>query len=269
MASNQGQLYETKTHAMLNKLGMVIGPSAGASSDKPDITLLKSGNQQSGCELKNKPTAAGSLVMQYENGKWQFGDITDPSGMMLEEKFLLQTIGTQYKVLALMNGKGHLWGKNSPPILQYANGSKVVNGKPYGKYSLIEKRKFYTQDRKKFPGANEVKIKINASSICDYYIAKGCSYMNVESHGFYTLNNRDDLGLNAFFAKKKYPPIPDFTDSTNASIRIRMQPKSLSNVDYQFTFTLVFSGPQKSAYNLSVGGNMAQFKKTHLYEALQ
>jgi len=254
---------------MLKKFGMVSGPSAGASHDKPDVTLLKGGTHTSGCELKNKPTAAGSLVMQYENGKWKFGDVTDSSGQIEEEKLLLKTIGIQYNVLGLMNGKTHAWGKNSPPVLQYQNGSKVVNGMPYGKYSLIQKGKFYAQDRKKFPGKNEVKLPIAASSICDYYISKGCSYMNVESHGFFTLNGKDELGLNDFLASKKYPLIPDFSQSVNAGIRIRMQPKSLSRFEYQFTFTFTFSRAKKSPYNLSVGGNAATFKKTHLYEALK
>jgi hypothetical protein len=269
MAANQGQIYETKTHTMLDKLGMVSGGSAGASHNIPDVTLLKGGKHKSGCELKNKPTAAGSLVMQYVNGKWKFGDVTI-NGVVQEEKLLLKNIGIEYKILDLMNGKGHPWGKNSPPILQYdSSGGKIVNGVPYKTYSLIQKAKFYKGDRKKFPGAHEVKQKINASSICDYYIAKGCSYMNVESHGFYTLNDQDDLGLNAFLAKKGYPLIPDFAASVNAAIRVRMQPKSLSRFEYQFTFTLTFTGPKKSPYNLSIGGNTAKFIKTHLYEALQ
>jgi hypothetical protein len=267
--ANEGQIYETKTHTMLTKLGMASGAAAGASHDKPDVTLLKGGKHKSGCELKNKPTAAGSLVMQYENGKWKFGSVTDKDGDVQEEKLLLETIGKEYKVLSLMNGKGHPWGKNSPPMLQYKNGDKVVNGLPYSKYSLAQKGNFYAQDRKKFPGKNEVKMTINAASICDYYISKGCSYLNVESHGFYTLNGQDDLKLNQFLAKKGYDLIPDFAKSVNAGIRIRMQPKSLSRFEYQFTFTFTFSGPKKSPYNLSIGGDMREFKKTHLYEALQ
>jgi len=269
MAGNKGQLYEQQTHTMLGKLGMVFGGHAGASHNKPDVTLLKGGKDKSGCELKNKPTAAGSLVMPYENGKWKFGDITNQQGVIEEEKLLLKTIGTKYKVLGLMNGNGHPWGQNSPPILQYNNGSKVVNGKPYGSYSLVQKLRFMAQDRKKFPGRNEVKLPIQASSICDYYISKNCSYMNVESHGFYTLNGQDELGLNDFMKKNGYPLIPDFAQSVSAAIRVRMQPKSLSKAEYQFTFTLTFSGPKKSPYNLSIGGNMGKFKKTHLYTALQ
>ena len=263
MPVNKGQIYEAKTHAMLKKLGMAFGGAAGASHTLPDITLLQAGKHKSGCELKNQPTAAGSLVMQYIKGKWQFGPVDQD-----EEKMLLRDIGIKEDVLSYMNGRSHPWGKNNPPVLQYdQNGDKIVNGKPFGSYTLVQKLKFYAQDRKKYPGKNEVKIPVDAKTICNYYLSKGCSYMNVESHGFYTLNGQDDLDLNKFLQKNKYPLIPDFAKSTTASIRVRLQPKGSGG--YQFTFTLVIGKTTKSPYNLSEGGSAAKFKKAHLYEALQ
>ena len=83
--AQEGFLYEENAYKALNKYKISTGGTAGASHDKPDLTIQAKGKKPTGCELKNSPTAAGSLVMKYYDGKWQFGDIgTDP-----EKEFLV------------------------------------------------------------------------------------------------------------------------------------------------------------------------------------
>lgn len=249
-ASNQkGFIYEKNAYASLKKYGISTGaPPAGAAHDRPDLEVQK-GKIKTGCELKLAPTAAGSLVMKYMNGKWSFGETDgDP------EKELLKFVGEQYKILENhMNNKGTRWGKNTPNLQNDPSNPKikVVKGKRFSEYAIPQKKTFYTSDIEKYGGQNEVKVVVPASFICDYYISKSCSYLNVGTHGFYTLNGNDHLGLNKYLAKVKKPLIPDFGKSVTAEIRVRCQLKSMSKADYQFVMTLQFKGIKASPYNIA------------------
>jgi hypothetical protein len=245
-----GFLYEKNTFKALKSYSIVHGVPACASSTCPDIVLqTANGKTKSGCEMKKTPTAAGSLVMKYYNGKWHFGE-TDGE----DEKEFLKFVGTERNLLTgYMNKKTTPWGK-SVPLLQNDPSNpnkKIAKGKPFGSYTTKEKKAFYATDLSKYGGTNEVKINIPASIICDYYIKKECSYMNVGTHGFYTLNGHDDLGLQSKIKKAGGVLIPNFADSVSAQIRIRCQAKSTSRGEYQFTMTLQFFGVSASPYNLA------------------
>lgn len=237
--AQQGFVYEKNAYDALQKYHISTGGVAGASHDKPDLTIQK-GGATSGVELKLSPTAAGSLVMKYVNGKWAFGD----TGGDIEKEFL-KALGTKFKLLQEMNTSGQYgakWRKSKPALQNDAAGKKVL---PKG----MTKEAAYKKDLAAFGAQNEVHIPIPAKAICDYYIKKKCSYINVGTTGFYTLNGKDELGLNSVLTKNSKPAIPDFGKSTTAKIRVRCQYKG--GGDYQFVMTLQFGAVQKSPYNIA------------------
>ena len=248
--SNQkGFIYERNAYASLKKHGISTGaPPAGAASDRPDLEVQR-GRSKTGCELKLAPTAAGSLVMKYMNGEWSFGETDgDP------EKDLLKFVGEKYHLLRnYMNNQSTRWGKQTPNLQNDPMNpkNKMVGKQKFSQYPIPQKKAFYESDIRKYGGQNEVKVLVPASFICDYYIAKGCSYLNVGTHGLYILNSTDDLGLNKQLLKMKKPMIPDFARSVTAEIRVRCQLKSMSKADYQFVMTLQFKGVKPSPYNLA------------------
>jgi hypothetical protein len=241
MAAQQGFVYESNAWTALKKFGISAGiGAAGASSDRPDLEIKKisdkTGTKKQGCELKIAPTAAGSLVLKYYDGKWSFGETKgDP------EKELLVALANKYKLLTEMNTSG-TYGRNwrgKVPFLQNdKSGKKIV---PSGK----TKEAAYKEDIKQFSGPNEVHIPVPAKAICDYYNTKKCDYINVGTHGFFLLNKKDPLQLNSKLKDK----IPDFADIASSRIRVRCQYKG--GGDYQFVLTLEFSKMSKSHYNIA------------------
>lgn len=247
-STQKGFIYERNAYNALKKYKISTGAApAGAAGDRPDLEI-KNRAKTTGCELKLAPTAAGSLVMKYMNGKWSFGE-TDGD----DEKELLKFVGTQYKILNIMNSKTSKWGKNVPNLQNDPSNPKIkmVKGKRFSDYPVDRKRAFYESDIKRYGGQNEVKVIVPAKFICDYYISKKCSYLNIGTHGFYTLNNRDDLGLNAYLRKMQETIIPNFAQSVVAEIRVRCQLKSASKADYQFVMTLQFKSAKASPYNIA------------------
>jgi hypothetical protein len=252
--AQQGFVYESNAYAALQKYNISTGGTAGASHDKPDLTIQK-GKKKSGVELKLSPTAAGSLVMKYTNGKWDFGDIGDDP----EKKFLV-ALAKKANLLKEMNDSGQYgakWRKAGAPCLQNdAQGKKIIVP------AKLTKAQAYAKDIARFGASNEVHIPVTAKAICDYYIAKKCSYINVGTTGFYTLNGVDELGLNAALAKNKHPAIPNFASATTAKIRIRCQNKG--GGDYQFVMTLQFGSVKKSPYNIAPMQGTGIIDKTKL-----
>jgi hypothetical protein len=240
MAVQKGFIYEQNAYKALMEYGISAGAApAGAAHDRPDLEIkLSKGSEASkkGCELKLSPTAAGSLVCKYYNGKWSLGDVgQDP------EKKLLAALEKQYKVLNNMNSSGEAgknWRGKTPYLQNDASGKKILVG-------TKQKEMAYKKDIAQFGGQNEIKIAIPGSAIADYYITKKCYYMNVGTHGFYLLGNSDPLKLNSKLDK----PIPKFDTSAKAQIRVRCQYKG--GGDYQFVMTLDFTSVTKSPYNLA------------------
>ncbi len=238
--AQQGFLYEEKAYAALQKYNISTGGIAGASHDKPDLTIQKKG-KTSGCELKNSPTAAGSLVLKYFKGKWGFGDI----GLDPEKNFML-ALAKKMKVLENMNTSGSAgakWRGKVPALQNDASGKKILAPE------FADKGLAYKKDILNFGGVNEVKISVPGSVIAEYYNAKKCYYINVGTHGFFLLGTNDPLKLNSELKKLGKGAIPDFGKNVDCKIRVRCQPKS--STDYQFVMTLQFSNVKKSTYNLA------------------
>lgn len=241
--AQEGFLYEEKAYEVLQKYKISTGGTAGSSHDKPDLTIKK-GTVKTGCELKNSPTAAGSLVLKYINGKWAFGDADAEDS---PEKEFLKALGTKARLLQTMTTN---W-KGKTPMLQNdpETGKKML---AVGSWSDVkDKERAYNHDLKVFGGQNEVHIDVGAKAVCDYYLTKNCSYINVGTHGFFTLNRTDVLGLNKKLKSLGHAEIPDFAKSADCKIRVRVQLKSSSKKDYQFVMTLQFSNVQKSRYNIA------------------
>lgn len=235
--AQQGFVYEENAYKVLESYNIAIGGTAGASHDRPDLSLVtKKIKQFAGCELKISPTAAGSLVMKYYNGKWAFGETKgDP------EKEMMMSIGKKYKLLENMNSSGTAgkdWRGKIPVLQNDAGGKKILTN------GVKDKKKAYEMDLKNFGGQNEVHIDVPAKAICDYYNQKKTQYLNVGTTGFYLMNKTDPLKLNAKLKVK----IPDFANSASARIRVRCQYKGSG--DYQFVMTFEFSKVTKSPYNL-------------------
>ena len=246
MAAQQGFAYEANAYHALQKYEISTGGVAGASHDKPDLTVKK-GKKTIGVELKNSPTAAGSLVMKYTNGKWDFGDYKGEP-----EKELLVAVAKKANLLREMNtsGKaGEKWRKKTPVLQNAKNGSKILAIGDIKK--LEDKKRAYKTDISNFGGPSEVHIDVGSKAVCDYYLSKNCSYINVGTHGFFTLNGKDELGLNKKLKELGEKPIPDFADMSETKIRVRCQLKSSSKSDYQFVLTLQFGGVKKSPYNIA------------------
>lgn len=240
--AQKGFEYEENAYNALQKYDISTGGVAKALHDKPDLTIKRK-NKTTGVELKNSPTAAGSLVMKYYEGKWDYGDYEGA----IEKKFL-HDMAEEKNLLTEMNIRGiagSRWRGKIPHLQNDDRGKKIIVP------PKLDKRKAYEQDIKKFGGQNEVHIAISAKMICDYYIAKKCSYINVGTHGFFTLNGKDSLELNEILFKNKLKEIPDFAEAATSMIRVRCQPKRSGGGDYQFAMTMQFSILVRSPYNIA------------------
>lgn len=244
--TQEGFLYEINAYKALQKYKISTGGTAGASHDKPDLTIQARG-KKTGCELKNSPTAAGSLVMKYYNGKWDFGDYKGEV-----EKEMLVSIAKKANLLREMNSAGPAgtqWRKSEPVLQNDSGGGKLLS---MGDIKNIKDRQLaYATDIGNFGGQNELHIDVGSKAVCDYYITKKCSYIDVGTHGFFTLNGKDDLGLNKKLKELGLPPIPDFGKSSDTIIRMRCHLKSKSKAQYQWSLTLQFSNVKKSPYNIA------------------
>ena len=240
--AQEGFKYEENAYDALQKYNISTGGVAGASHDKPDLTIQRKG-VKSGCELKNSPTAAGSLVMKYYKGKWSYGD-TDGD----VEKEFLKALGEKFSLLKLMNSSGAAgknWRGKVPALQNNAQGGKILAP------GVKDKAQAYKIDIANFGGSNEVHIDVGAKAVSDYYNTKKCHYINVGTHGFFLLNSSDPLKLDGTLTKLGNPSIPDFSKSAECKIRVRCQLKSSSKSDYQFVMTLQFSNVKKSPYNIA------------------
>ena len=227
MAAQQGFEYEKNTTNLLKTYGLSDGVFAGASHDRPDLMLTYKG-QKAGCELKITAASAGSLVVKYDSkdtrNPWKFGNIGENDSEKLfirdlaEEVGLFDLMKKQWTEIPYKRDKDDLW--------------KATAGK-------LTKKQVYERDRDTFA---DIKGEIAASKIEDYYNKKKTYYVNVGTHGFYLLGNKNPL---------KLKDVPRFGTAAKATYRARVQYKGSDN--YQFTFEMQFSIPsgKKSKYNIA------------------
>lgn len=251
MASQQGFEYEKNAINYLKPFGLSDGIFAGASHDRPDIMLTVRG-EKAGCELKISPTAGGSLVIKaYANKSphWQFGEIDHDE----TEKVFLRDLAIKSGALQQINER---W---SMPVYNISDRTSAWEREML-KTPLRDR---YSQDLKTCP---DVKLNLSAKEMSDYYNLKKTHYINIGTHGFYLLGDKDPLGLNKRMKEIKKPLIPNFEDFATLTARVRCQSKGISKQDaaekskrviggqgYQFTFTIEFGmkTANSSPYNIA------------------
>lgn len=269
MAAQQGFEYEKNAINFLKPFNLCDGKFAGASHDRPDIMLTVRG-KEAGCELKISPTAGGSLVIKaYANSvpHWRFGDIEHDE----TEKQFLADLAKSSGVLAEINKK---W---QTPIYNISDRTTQ-----WEKQMLkIPLRERYDTDLKTCP---DIREPLNADAMTKYYNLKKTYYINVGTHGFYLLGDRDPLGLNERLKKSGMPIIPNFEDNCKITARVRCQSKGVTKADaeekskrrigaqgYQFTFTIEFALAKNSTpYNIAPinGASVAILKDKANYKCL-
>lgn len=228
MAIDAGIEYEKQVGKWLKSQGVSNGVTAQSTSDNPDI-IIQASRLYAGVELKNQITAAGSLVMKFNHKKqlWEYGDHDKP------EKKIMVALGKKHNLLDEMNlkgTKGTAWRQNKPRMQILENGKKIFLD------SLTEKSA-YDIDLKNFAYKNEIRFEVPADEISNYYVAKGCSYINVGGYGFYTLGNHDPLRINDRLSMLDLPGIQKFElQATSCQYRVRCQLKE--GTRYQFVATL-------------------------------
>lgn len=250
MAAQQGFVYEENATKFLKKFNLSDGITAGASHTRPDLMLTVRG-KEAGCELKISPTAGGSLVIKaYANSKphWRFGEIDHDE----TEKRFLADLAESSGVLAQINSK---W---ETPIYNVSDRTS-----DWERQMLkIPLRDRYNSDLKTCP---DIKLLLPADAMTKYYNLKKTYYINVGTHGFYLLGDKDPLGLNDKMKAAGLPLVPKFEDKCKITARVRCQSKGITKADaeekskgrigaqgYQFTFTIEFSLPKNSSdYNIA------------------
>lgn len=241
MAAQQGFQYEKNAADLLKPMGFVPKDfiPAGAGSDQPDLMLLYKG-KKSGCELKISAASAGSLVIKYDSkdkkNPWKFGDIkaSDEEKMFIRdlaaEVDLFKSIKAQWKEIPFKRDKDLAW--------------EAAAGK-------LTSQQRYERDRDTF---SDIRGEIPATKIEEYYNKKDTWYVNIGTHGFFLMGNKNPL---------KLKNVPTFGDSAKATYRARVQYKGSGN--YQFTFEMQFSMKSKSPYNIApIDGKSVIIQKAKL-----
>lgn len=250
MAAQQGFVYEENATKYLKKFNLSDGITAGASHTRPDLMLTVRGKAE-GCELKISPTAGGSLVIKayaYSTPHWRFGEVDHDE---TEKKFLMD-LAIKSGALAEVNRR---W---DTPIYNIADRTK-----DWERQMLkIPLKQRYDQDLKTCP---DIKLVLDSKAMSDYYNLKNTYYINVGTHGFYLLGNKDPLGLNERLRGVGKPIIPKFETHARLTARVRCQSKGVTKADaqersknligaqgYQFTFTIEFAlAKNTSPYNVA------------------
>lgn len=234
MAAQQGFQYEINASNVLKKKNFVPAnfKPAGAGHDQPDLIIVSEG-KQAGCELKITDASAGSLVIHFTSTskskiQWEFDPSYTPGAD--PEKDFIRGVAESVGLLAIINKK---WNKVPNKVYKDVQSQQWYKDKVKGK----AREDMYKEDLATFPELNGT---IKAENIENYYVAKNTYYVNVGTHGFYLMGNKNPL---------KFDGVPRFSSSADAKWRARVQYKGGGN--YQFTFEMSFKMRTKSPYNIA------------------
>lgn len=227
--AQQGFQYEKNAAAVLKKFGIVPQNfiPAGSGSDIPDLYIIRPGYQKAGCELKITAASAGSLVMKYNEDarEWKIGS----DGETDDEKLFIIELANQVGILDTIKRE---W-TNVP--YKFTKDKELLS-----EIEGLDKKEKYSAELKRF---KDIKGKIPATKIEEYYNKKDTYYVNIGTDGFFLLGPKNPLKLGN--------TIPKFGSAANATYRARVQYKGSGN--YQFTFEMQFSisSGSRSPYNLA------------------
>ena len=231
--AQQGFVYEQNAANFLKKMKLVDRSfmPAGAGHDQPDLVMTYDGGT-AGVELKITDASAGSLVIKYHDGQWGFGDIKADE----KEKLFIKDLAIEYGVLDRIKKE---W--KAEPLKRTPKDSRLT-----AQLNGLTKQQIYDIDKSKYI---ELKGDIPSAKIEQYYNKKDTHYVNIGTHGFYLMGNRDPFGLNTKARSIGLSSVPRFSASASARYRARVQAKGGGN--YQFTFEMSFSIRSKSPYNIA------------------
>ncbi len=227
--AQQGFQYEKNAAAVLKKFGIVPENfiPAGAGSDIPDLYIIRPGYQKTGCELKITAASAGSLVMKYneDTKEWKIGSDDEAD----DEKLFIINLAKEVGILDAIKRE---WTNVPYKFTKDKTLLAEIEG--------LDKKEKYSAELKRF---KDIKGKIPATKIEEYYNKKNTYYVNIGTDGFFLLGSTNPLKLSN--------TVPKFGSAANATYRARVQYKGSGN--YQFTFEMQFSIPSgsKSPYNLA------------------
>ena len=227
--SQQGFQYEKNAAAVLKKFGIVPEnfTPAGAGSDIPDLYIIRPGYNKTGCELKITSASAGSLVMKYDEGRkqWKIGSDDETN----DEKLFIMELAQQVGIIDTIKRE---W-TNVP--YKFTKNKSLLD-----EIEGLDKKEKYKAELSRF---KDIKGKIPATKIEEYYNKKKTYYVNIGTDGFFLLGSTNPLKLSN--------AIPKFGSAANATYRARVQYKGSGN--YQFTFEMQFSIPsgKRSPFNLA------------------
>jgi len=246
--SQKGFQYEANVASALQQKDWVrpgYSP-AGASSDRPDLDIFIN-NREYGVELKILPASSGSLVIHY-NGPREGYTLGSPGTS--EEKLFLHELAEQNRVLKKIESE---W--KGQPFIQTDRDQEWVDRV---KESGLNLRQRYDYDVKNF---RDIYFDLPKDAISYYYNLKKTHYINVGTHGFYLLGNKDPAGFNSV----SKPKVPLWDNNHKAVLRIRIQSKGVSKAQkqeesrgwpftggqgYQITMEMQFRAVKKSPYNI-------------------
>ena len=247
--AQEGFLYEKNCANALKKMNWVKSDysPAGASSDRPDLDIYIKG-QEYGVELKKDLASSGSLVIHHLGGKeYAFGDTGDA-----KEKEFMKGLGEKSKVL---NAIKRNW--RVEPYIQKERGDKWITRVRRSGLDLKER---YDHD---LQNCRDIFFDLPKSTISDYYNLKDTYYINVATHGFFLLGNKDPAKLQS--GLKGTDKIPLWDNNHKAVLRIRIQSKGVTKAlaaekrtgwpsagaqGYQITMEIQFKNVSKSQYNI-------------------
>jgi len=246
--AQEGFLYEENVAKALQKRGLVKEDyqPAGASSDRPDLDLLVN-DKEYGCELKKDLASAGSLVIHYNNGNGRF-TYGDTGGS--KEKEFMKGLGDQVRILDAIKNK---W-KQKLWICVDRDARWMKRWNESGQPTLRDR---YQYDLSVCP---DIYFPLPNTTIEKYYNLKDTYYLNVGTHGFYLLGNKDPAKMNRGVS----PSIPLWSNNHQAVLRTRIQSKGVTKAErqeaatknpaggqgYQITMEIQFKSVVKSIYNI-------------------
>jgi hypothetical protein len=246
--AQEGFLYEANVAKCLQDYGLVKKNyvPAGASSDRPDLDLFIKGVEY-GCELKKDLASAGSLVIKYNNASASFS-FGETGGA--KEKEFMKGLGVTNKVLDAIKSK---W-KKKLWIAEDRDEKWIKRWEDAGQPNVKER---YNQDLKNCP---DIFFDLPSDTIEKYYNLKDTYYLNVGTHGFFLLGQKDPAKMNI----KTTPKIPRWSNAHRAVLRIRIQSKGVTKAlaqekslkrptggqGYQITMEIQFKSVAKSPYNI-------------------
>lgn len=233
-SARRGFTYELNVVNNLKKHKFVPkGFTPAASENRPDIAI-QNAKGTAGCELKiSTNVGGGSVNFIHDKGKWKFETKTK----LPEQQFLIKVAKKAgfFEVLAEEWAAAPL--KRTPMTKELT----ALHGK-------MTREQIYQADRERF---RSFSLKIDPRVLEKYYLEKQAQYINIGTHGLYTLGTSDPLAMNKSLVARRMRKVPRFADVAVMTMQVVVKNKGAGKW-HQFMIEGRFNIPlaKKSPYNL-------------------